>query len=160
MLLCDSGTALAELFGVNRRHLFGWIAVALIRGADAAPPPPPPDCESLEEAELDPKQLYGASSASLADTVVSLDAVPVRSKSGNGVWVGYSPHRQIYVVPPDPSSIGFLTVGAKVDIHGTLRVTPSAGQATLSFAMDRGSAGRLARDHIYIDAWSMTSATH
>ena len=93
---------------------------------------------------------------SFADWEVYLDDVPVRRKSGRGVWIGYSNRRQVFVVPANPSFVSFVVVGATVDVRGTLRETPAAPQAARDFGLDRTSTKMIAREPLYIDAWSIS----
>ncbi|MGE0549747.1 MAG: hypothetical protein AB7O24_29160 [Kofleriaceae bacterium] len=87
---------------------------------------------------------------------IHLTDIMVRAKSGNGLWVGYTAARQIFVVPIDPSFVEFVTVSAHVDIRGTVREAPSASQAARIFAMDATSSKRLGRDRFYIEAWTVS----
>jgi hypothetical protein len=114
--------------------------------------------EAATQDELDPRLVYGDAPANLADQNVNLENVTVRKKSGNGMWVGYTSRRQIFVVPADPSFIEFVAIGGRVDLHGTLRKAPSASQAKLTFGMDMASARRLGGEQLYIEAWSITTA--
>ena len=124
-----------------------------VPAAAQAPPPPPPGedvgpasaVELLEEPEL-----------RRAGTNVDLDGVVVRRISGNLVRVKYG-RREIFVAPVDPSLIDFLTVGAVIDVQGTLRDAPGARQARLIFAVDGRAARRLERDRIYVDAWFVSA---
>ncbi len=90
-------------------------------------------------------------------TNVHLEDVPVRRKAGNGLWIGYSRRHQLFAVPIDPSFVEFVTVGARIDLRGTLRETPSARQATMVFALDRTSSRLIADEPLYIDAWTMAA---
>ncbi len=119
------------------------------RGEPAEPP--------LEEGFASADQVFAEDPPrSLADHEVHLEDVPVRRKSGRGLWIGYSARRQVFVVPVDPSFVSFVTVGAKVDVRGTLREPPGAAQAARDFALDRASSRRLANAPLYIDAWSIS----
>ncbi len=120
---------------------------------ERAEPAEPP----LEEGFASAEQVFAANPPrSLADYEVHLEDVPVRRKSGRGLWIGYSARRQVFVVPVDPSFVSFVAVGAKVDVRGTLRETPGAAQAARDFALDRASTRRLANEPLYIDAWSIS----
>jgi hypothetical protein len=120
--------------------------------AQPAPAEPP-----LEEGFASADQVFAAKPPrSLADHEVHFEDVPVRRKSGRGLWIGYSARRQVFVVPVDPSFVSFVAVGAKVDVRGTLRKSPAAAQAARDFALDRASARRLANAPLYIDAWSIS----
>lgn len=88
-------------------------------------------------------------------TNVDLQAVVVRAKSGNMMRVSLG-RRQLFVAPIDPSMLGFIRVGAIVDVRGTLRASPGAAQARVTYAIDRKSAAQLARDRVFVDAWSVS----
>jgi hypothetical protein len=131
-----------------------WCALLLVIGSSGI-------ASSEEEIEpVDPQapitNLDGDSPRRLAGSTVYLDDVPIRAKSGNGMWVGYTSQRRIFVAPIDPSSLNFVTVGTRVDIHGTAREAPNASLATKVFAVDGSTARRLGGDNLYIDAWSLT----
>jgi hypothetical protein len=49
-----------------------------------------------------------------------------------------------------------IPVGAVINVRGTLRQSPSAKQARVIFAAGRRASERLARDHIYVDAWEVS----
>lgn len=115
-----------------------------------------PDTHDPANPAVIANKIYGDSPGDLAGTEVELDDVRVRAKSGNGLWVGYTRQRQIFVLPIDPSLVEFVTVGAALDIRGTLRETPSAAQAVKTFAMGAQSARKLAGDRFYIDAWTVS----
>jgi hypothetical protein len=86
---------------------------------------------------------------------VHLDHIRVQGKSGNGLWVGPTKGRRIFVVPVDPSFIEFVAVGAVLDIRGVLRETPAPAQARKSWAVDARTARCLAYEPVYIDAWNL-----
>lgn len=115
-----------------------------------------PDTHDPANPAVIANKIYGDSPGDLAGTEVELDDVRVRAKSGNGLWVGYTRQRQIFVLPIDPSLVEFVTVGAALDIRGTLRETPSASQAVKTFAMGAQSARKLAGDRFYVDAWTVS----
>jgi hypothetical protein len=89
-------------------------------------------------------------------TNVHLENAVVRAKAGILLRVRVGRH-DIFVVPPDPSSMEFFAVGAKVDVRGTLERTPTAQQARLIYAMGPVEAHRLARTRFYVDAWAVTA---
>lgn len=115
-----------------------------------------PDTQDPAHPDVIANTIYGDSPGDLAGTEVELDDVRVRAKSGNGLWVGYTRQRQIFVLPIDPSFVEFVTVGAALDVRGTLRETPSAAQAAKTFAMGAQSARKLAGDRFYIEAWTVS----
>jgi hypothetical protein len=89
-------------------------------------------------------------------TNVHLEDMRVRSKSGVMMRVAYGRH-EIYVAPIDPSALDFIAKGARVDVRGSLRAAPSAAQARLVYAMSAREARRLARQRVYVDAWSVNT---
>jgi hypothetical protein len=110
-----------------------------------------------DEGVVEKEQLFSQLGSMTEGTQVRLEDVVIRQKSGNVMRVGDRHHHQMFVVPVDPSSLEFLTVGAHVDVLGTLRRTPSAGQARLVYAMSRGAAWQFARDRYFIDAGTVVS---
>lgn len=100
--------------------------------------------------------VFGEPDEMTAGTNVYLDDVIVRGKSGNLLRVGQG-RRSIFVAPIDPSVIGFLPIGSIIDVRGTLRETPSAEQAELTYGTSDRAAERLARDRLYVDAWDVSS---
>lgn len=87
-------------------------------------------------------------------TNVRIDQAVVRAKTGTMMRVRVNDH-EIFVSPIDPSSMEFIKVGARVNIQGTLRPTPTAPQGRLTYAMDASEARRLAKTKYYVDAWSV-----
>lgn len=90
-------------------------------------------------------------------TNVLFENAVVRAKSGIVLRIAVGKH-EIFVVPPDPSALDFVAIGAHVTVQGTLRPTPSAPQAHLIYAMSRRDARRLAHTRFYVDAWSVLAA--
>jgi hypothetical protein len=103
---------------------------------ESCPPEPPVDPQGPIT------RIDGDSPSQLAGSNVHLDDIPIRGKSGNGMWVGHG-ERRIFIAPIDPSALEFLTVGTRVDIHGTAREAPNAAQARKVYAVDRSTARRL-----------------
>jgi hypothetical protein len=132
------------------------ICASEARGDSPAPEAEPED-EGGKAGFLSADQVFDKDlPRSFADWEVDLDDVPVRRKSGRGLWIGYSARRQVFVVPIDPSFVSFVVVGATVDVRGTLRETPAAPQAAREFGLDRTSTKMIAREPLYIDAWSIS----
>lgn len=102
-------------------------------------------------------ELFDIPEAMTEGTNVRLENVVVRAKSGNVVRVRYGKH-EIFVSPPDPAKLDWIAVGARINVQGTLRRTPSAPQARLQYAMRTGEARRLSRTRFYVDAWALTAA--
>ncbi|HVK86480.1 MAG TPA: hypothetical protein VM513_20315 [Kofleriaceae bacterium] len=128
--------------------------VMLVDGAAAQVEEPAP-VDSETQAPVDGEALFADDAELLAEgTNVHLENVVVRAKSGLMMRVAVGRH-QIYVAPVDPSMLEFLAVGATVDVRGTLRRAPSAPQARLAYAMSSHEARRLARQGVYLDAWSL-----
>jgi hypothetical protein len=125
--------------------------------ANPRPPEAEPEDEGGQAGFLSADRVFDEHlPRSFADWEVYLDDVPVRRKSGRGLWIGYSARRQVFVVPIDPSFVSFVVVGATVDVRGTLRETPAAPQAAREFGLDRTSTRMIAREPLYIDAWSIS----
>jgi len=130
------------------------VFVAALAGRALGQPPP-------REAGVDPnagpatkQELFASRSAQVEGTNVYLESMVVRAKSGLMARIGSRGH-EIFVAPNDPSSLEYVAVGATVDVRGTLVRTPSAGQARLIYAMSSRESRRLARDPVYVDAWSL-----
>jgi hypothetical protein len=108
-----------------------------------------------EQAPVEGQELFADDGALFVEgTNVHLENVVVRAKTGLMMRVAVGRH-EIYVAPVDPSMLEFLAVGATVDVRGTLRRAPSAPQARFAYAMSAREARRLARQHVYVDAWSL-----
>jgi hypothetical protein len=125
----------------------------LVADADELDPP------ETADGELDPRTLRqifaDRDPESLVGTEVYLEDVPIRRKSGNGLWVGYGRRHLLFVAPIDPSSVEALAVGARIDVRGTLRRAPAPQQAAKIFALDAASTRRFASERLYLDAWSL-----
>lgn len=131
------------------------LLVALASGYAIAQPADD-DRDQDETGPVTKEELLEDPDALVPGTNVFLDDVKVRSTSGNLVRVSVG-RRQLFVAPVDPSVIQFLAVGAIIDVHGTLRETPSAAQAKLIYAASGRAAARMARDRVYVDAWSVST---
>jgi hypothetical protein len=113
-------------------------------------PEPSDDRSSLgDEPFVDKQQLFAHLDSMTEGTQVWLQDVVVRQKSGNVVRIGDHRH-ELFVVPQDPSTLDFLTIGAHVSVRGTLRKTQPAAQARLIYAMSSPAARRFARDRFYV----------
>jgi hypothetical protein len=108
------------------------------------------------EPIVDKQQLFADLDSMTEGTQVWLHDVRIVQKSGNVLKIGDRGH-ELFVVPVDPSSLDFLTVGAHVDVRGTLRRTPSAGQARLIYAMSSAAARRFARDRFFVATASVVA---
>jgi hypothetical protein len=121
------------------------IAAVLVAGQRLAPAQELPGVELFDE----PDEMTEG-------TNLRLEGAVVRAKAGILLRVSVGKH-EIFVAPPDPSSLEFLAVGARVDVQGTLQRTPTAQQARLVYAMSRAEARRLAHTKFYVDAWSVSA---
>jgi hypothetical protein len=111
---------------------------------------------AADQPVVTPDELFGDPTLMNDGTNVRLQNVVVKAKSGILIRVGVD-HHEIFVAPMDPSTIDFLAIGAHVDVQGTLRRTPSARQAELTYAMGSGEARRLARTQFFVDAWALSA---
>jgi hypothetical protein len=135
---------------MNRVVLALLVATMASGGArDAAAQRPSDQVATDNEVFVDKQQLFADRDLMTDGTQVWLEDLVVRAKSGNVLKVGDHRH-ELFVVPADPSSLDFLTVGAHVDVRGTLRWTQSAGQARFTFAMSPAMARRFARQRVYV----------
>jgi hypothetical protein len=105
---------------------------------------------------VDKQRVFADLDSMTEGTPVWLQDVVVRQKSGNALRIGDRAH-ELFVVPQDPSSLDFLTIGAHVDVRGTLRKTSNASQARLIYAMSSPAARRFARDRFYVAVAAVTS---
>ncbi len=140
---------------MRRAAIVPVLLVALV-SEHAIAQPADDEADQEETGPVTKDELLEDPDALVPGTNVFLDDVKVRSTSGNLVRVSVG-RRQLYVAPVDPSVIQFLAVGAIIDVHGTLRETPSAAQAKLTYAASRRAAARMARDPVYVDAWSVST---
>jgi hypothetical protein len=122
-------------------------ALGGVRHAAAQRPPQP--VEPPNEVFVDKEQLFTHRDLMTEGTQVWLRDVVVLAKSGNVVKIGDHRH-ELFVVPVDPSSLDFLTIGAHVDVRGTLRRTPSAAQARFIYAMGPAAARGLASARVFV----------
>src|SRR5437868_3929069 len=109
--------------------------VALTGSAFAQAPTPEVD----DFGPVSKQELFATPKKLIEGTDVYLARMVVRAKSGTMLRVGWGTH-EIFVAPIDPSALGFVTVGATVDVRGTLAKTPSARQARLIYAMSASEA--------------------
>lgn len=138
------------------RAAIGPVLLAALVSGHAVAQPANEDLDQETTGPVTKQELLEDPEALEPGTNVFLDDVRVRSKSGNLVRVSMG-RRQLYVAPVDPSVIQFLAIGAIIDVHGTLLETPSAGQAKLIYAASGRAAARMARDRVYVDAWSVST---
>ncbi len=127
----------------------GVLAASAPLAISQTPPEPAPD-----EPVLTARELFSDPQAMTEGANVRLDSAVIRAKSGNVLRVA-TEHHEIFVAPNDPSSLNYLTSGARIEVLGTLRRSPSARQAQLVYAMPACDARRLARTRFYIDAWDV-----
>jgi hypothetical protein len=153
------GLLLGVLAAPEPSEAVGRSMALLVADADERDQPETARPGATEEGEIDPRtrrQIFAdQESESLIGTEVYLEDVPIRGKSGNGLWVGYQRRHQLFVAPIDPSSVEALTVGARIDVRGTLRRAPAPRQAAKLFALDAASTRRFAGERLYLDAWSV-----
>jgi len=136
------------------------VAVILAGGEPGAEPQSGSDAGSGSaegSAVITGQELFKNPRAVSDGTNVMFENAVVRAKSGIVLRVAIGKH-EIFVVPPDPSALDFVAIGAHVAIQGTLRPTPSAPQARLIYAMSKRDAQRLAHTRFYVDAWSVLAA--
>ncbi len=91
----------------------------------------------------------------LVDRQISLTAVPVMNKAGNGLWLGYSHRAMTFVEPPEGFDAAGVEVGELVDVKGKLQKMPPAKEAMQKWAFDRSLSTQIAEEVLYIDADSM-----
>lgn len=91
-------------------------------------------------SEISPKLLAG--------TAVDLEDVPVQATASRGLWIGYGPHAQIFVVPTEPAALTTVRAGDRVDVKGRLREVPAAAE----LGLDAATARKIAGEPIYVEA--------
>lgn len=82
---------------------------------------------------------------------VDLPPLRVRSKTPEGLWVGFSHFNQLFVVPPKAQMAG-IEVGDWVSIDGTLRAMPSATDAVAKWSMDEVLSAQIVEEPFYLEA--------
>lgn len=83
---------------------------------------------------------------------VELDAIPVQSKIGNGLWVGWSHSNQIFVAPAEGTNLEDVDVGDYVSLSGTLRAMPEADAAMEQWDFHPAFRTQVAQEPLYVDA--------
>lgn len=90
---------------------------------------------------------------------VDFTNLPVQSKTGRGLWVGFHRRSQLFVVPTDPALLAGVEVGDRIRLRGTVRLMPSAGQPTRQFALDAATAKRAADEEVFVEASEIEKTT-
>lgn len=134
------------------------LLLACAAGCRSVSAEPPPGDASPIDAPLGfatERQVFARAPA--VGLEVHLEDVRIASKAGRGLWIeGGRGRRQVFVVPIDPSQVEMLAPGARIDVRGTLRSSPSARQAALELGVGMRAARRIAASPHYIDAWAVT----
>lgn len=91
----------------------------------------------------------------LAGQPLHVRDVPVRSKTGKTMWVGFNDLAQILVAPSDAAVLDRLDRGDWVALGGTVEKTPPAAQARTQWNLPAHMQAELARVPVYINATSV-----
>jgi hypothetical protein len=84
--------------------------------------------------------------------------VPVRSKIGKAMWIGYNELGQILVVPNDAATLEAIEDGERVMITGTVEKMPPADVASKMWNLPRVMEAQLAPVPVYINATRLEKA--
>jgi len=91
-----------------------------------------------------------------AGHAVDLGNVPVRAVTGKGLWVGFGPRSELFLVPLHDVQLVGVEPGDRVAIRGTVRAVPGSGELTwhpeLAPARARG-------EQVYLEASELTKLT-
>lgn len=97
--------------------------------------------------------------AQLAGQSITIHDVPVRSKTGKAMWIGYNHMSQILVVPNDPTALAEIEEGQRVTLSGTLEKMPDAALAREMWNLPQKLEAQLAQEPLYINATRLQEAT-
>lgn len=95
----------------------------------------------------------------LAGQSITIHDVPVRSKTGKAMWIGYNHMSQILVVPNEAGALEEIEEGERVTLTGTLEKMPDAALAREMWNLPQKLEAQVAQDPLYINATHMQSAT-
>jgi hypothetical protein len=100
--------------------------------------------------------LSGIDPKTFAGHAVDLANVPVRATAGGGLWIGFGPRSELFVVPLRETELVGIEPGDHVAIRGTVRElagsAAAAKQAGLEPARARG-------EEVYLEAAQVTKLT-
>lgn len=100
--------------------------------------------------------LSGIDPATYAGHAVDLANVPVRATTGQGLWVGFGPRSELFLVPVHETQLVGIAPGDNLAIRGTVRDLTAdpeaASQPKLEPARTRG-------EKVYIEAAEITKLT-
>lgn len=97
--------------------------------------------------------------AQLAGQTITIHDVPVRSKAGKAMWIGYNHMSQILVVPNSAAALEDIAEGERVTLSGTLEKMPGAELARQMWNLPQSLDAQIAREPIYINATRVQEAT-
>jgi hypothetical protein len=95
----------------------------------------------------------------LAGQTITVHDVPVRSKTGKAMWIGYNHMSQILVVPNSPTALEDIDEGERVTLSGTLEKMPNAELAREMWNLPKAMDAQIAQEPLYINATRMQEAT-
>lgn len=95
----------------------------------------------------------------LAGQSITIHDVPVRSKTGKAMWIGYNHLSQILVIPNDATALEDIEEGERVTLSGTLEKMPAAELAREMWNLPKAMDAQIAQEPIYINATRMQEAT-
>lgn len=88
--------------------------------------------------------------ATLAGQEIELPPLRVRSKTPEGLWLGFSHFNQLFAVPPK-AQMAAVEVGDWVSVEGTLRAMPPATEAVAKWSMDEALSAQVAEEPLYLE---------
>jgi hypothetical protein len=98
-------------------------------------------------------QLWTAPDPSqLAGQALTVNDVPVRSKTGKALWIGYNDLARVMVVPTDATALDKIEAGQRVTLTGTVEKMPPADQARKQWSLPPDMQAQLAKEPVYIHA--------
>jgi hypothetical protein len=91
-----------------------------------------------------------------AGHAVDLSNVPVRATSATGVWIGFGPRSELFIVPLQETQLVGIEAGDRVAIRGEVRALVPAGEAAKQPALE---PARARGEKIYVEAVELTKLT-
>lgn len=88
----------------------------------------------------------------LAGQAIIAGDIPMHSKIGKAMWIGYNDLGQVLVVPNDAATVEMIDDGERVTIRGTVEKMPPADQARRLWNLPQELEAQLATVPVYINA--------
>ncbi|HWO24680.1 MAG TPA: hypothetical protein VNO30_38320 [Kofleriaceae bacterium] len=100
--------------------------------------------------------LSGIDPATFAGHSVDLANVPVRAVAGQGLWIGFGPRSELFVVPLRETELVGIAPGDHVAIRGTVRELAAGAEAAQPAAL---APARARGEKVYVEAAQVTKLT-